>query len=757
MKNKFDISIIIPVYNAEEFIYETLNSIYTQKCNLQIEVILINDGSEDNSIACIKKFIKENHKENINYSIYNDGENLGQGARRNFGIDVSRGETILFLDSDDFLVKDALEIAYTRFKGNNENDFVIFEWAYYYPETQQTVYVNKERYSQKLALYRKTCELLLSCTTYFSVNKLYKREFLVQHDIRFGEGYIYEDFEFYVKCALRAWRVPVIPNILYKVRIHENSTTKTEHKGLKHRDSFLKAIEKSSLILHNEGTRDINSVYNVNKYFIYRALLYSEKRLPKSKRIRNDFIKKSMQIINQYSYNMHIPDKIIPLYYHAFQNKLIENLNVKEMKKVFKLHRTGKLNFYSHRVVRKKRKKKLLKQRIESNYYLEPLVYFSRRQVHKIRKNRTQKKENKLLSKDILSGTILMLGFDYKYLGNSKYLFDYLKTKYSPSTLKFVSFDKNIPDEYRVTPRSDEFFKLFYSSQYIIAESWIPLAFKKKTNQVWIQLWHGTPFKKMVFDSSESYMIRLNPNHKVRIKKDIERWDYLLSDSLIAKKIFNTSFDFPKDKILNYGYPRNEWLVKNAKNENLINELKIKNHIPRDKKVILYAPTWRDYNYKKAENKKDNNYIANLEMLLNNLGNDYVIINKSHSMDKQSLNTSVHSQILTVNSSIDSQELILLSDIIITDYSSIFLDAIHINKPFYFITKDLSKFNLTRGFYNEIYKDFSSLFARTEKELANKIKINGYSNVNIDSKYKNKLLDRSSELINEIIKNNKPL
>ena len=79
----------------------------------------------------------------------------------------------------------------------------------------------------------------------------------------------------------------------------------------------------------------------------------------------------------------------------------------------------------------------------------------------------------------------------------------------------------------------------------------------------------------MVFDSSESYMLRLNPNHKVRIKKDITRWDYLLSDSLIAKNIFNTSFDFPKDKILNFGYPRNEWLIKNHDNENLINKLKL--------------------------------------------------------------------------------------------------------------------------------------------------------------------------------------
>ncbi|MDT3982172.1 CDP-glycerol glycerophosphotransferase family protein, partial [Staphylococcus ureilyticus] len=146
-----------------------------------------------------------------------------------------------------------------------------------------------------------------------------------------------------------------------------------------------------------------------------------------------------------------------------------------------------------------------------------------------------------------------MLGFDYKYQGNSKYLFNYLKDKYNPTKLKFVTSDKRIPEDYRIEPRSKEFFNAFYTSKVIIAESWIPLAFKKKEGQVWLQLWHGTPFKKMLFDSNESHMLRLNPNHRIRMKKDIARWDYLLSDSELAKSIFNTSFDFNYNKILNYG------------------------------------------------------------------------------------------------------------------------------------------------------------------------------------------------------------
>ena len=122
----------------------------------------------------------------------------------------------------------------------------------------------------------------------------------------------------------------------------------------------------------------INILYTV-PYFILKHVYRNLKR------VKDDFIYKSMQIINQYSPNMHIPDKVIPLYYHAFHNKLVENLDVKEMKKVLNYIGQERLIFI-HIDLIEKQKKKHLKQKIENNYYLEPLVYFSRRQVHKVRK-----------------------------------------------------------------------------------------------------------------------------------------------------------------------------------------------------------------------------------------------------------------------------------------------------------------------------------------------------------------------------------
>ncbi|MEY9140796.1 bifunctional glycosyltransferase/CDP-glycerol:glycerophosphate glycerophosphotransferase [Mammaliicoccus lentus] len=744
------VSVIIPVYNAEEYIVETLESLNNQTFEGDFEVILINDGSEDNSVNLIKEFITNNERENIHYKLHDDGENKGQGSRRNLGIDMAAGETVMFLDSDDLLVDTALKIAFERLMGTKENDFVIFEWAYYYPETEESKYVNKERYSKLKALYRDKCEMLLSNSSFFTVNKMYKKTFLDNHKIRYDEGYIYEDVIFYVKSALRANRIPVISNILYKIRVHQKSTTKTNHNSLKHRDSFLFAIESASKEL-SKGYRDEFTPYHLNKYFIYRTLLYAEKRVPNNQKIKDEFIESSMYLINKYSPKIKVPKGVIPLYNYAFSKELVKNLDVKNMKKIYKLHKQNKINFYYSREIEKNLKRLALKNKIKNNYYLKPLLYNIRRKVHA---NRNKRKNNELkyyLNKPIIENTILMLGFDYQYKGNSKYLFDFLKEKYSSEQLKFASFDSNIPDEYRIVPNSKEFFNCFYTSNKIICESWVPAAFKKKVGQVWIQLWHGTPFKKMLFDSNESTMLSLNPNHKIKMKNDISRWDYLISDSKIAKEKFKSSFDIPDNKVKNVGYPRNEWLINNYNNQDLIKEIKIRNNIPLDKKIILYTPTWRDYNYKVSENKKDKKYIIEFRNLLNYLGNDYYIINKAHSMDVQpSWNMGI-SQVITVSNKVDIQELIIASDIIITDYSSIFFDAIHIKKPFYFLMKDYPKFNLARGVYLDMYNDILKLIAKNEVELAKKIKTNAFESFEIPNIYENENIKQASKSIGEII------
>ncbi|RIO05591.1 hypothetical protein BUZ95_09590 [Mammaliicoccus sciuri] len=140
--------------------------------------------------------------------------------------------------------------------------------------------------------------------------------------------------------------------------------------------------------------------------------------------------------------------------------------------------------------------------------------------------------------------------------------------------------------------------------------------------------------------------------------------------------------------------------------------------------------------------------------LLNHLGNDYCIINKAHSMDTQPSWNNGITQVFTVNDKVETQELLAISDVIISDYSSIYLDAIHINKPFYFLIKDYPKFNISRGVYLDMYNDILKLVAKDEVELAKKIKSNVFKDFNAPEKYLNDNIETANESIAQIISEN---
>ena len=103
------ISVIVPIYNVEEYLEKCLDSLVNQTLK-DIEIILINDGSPDNSEAIVKKYLKK-YKEKI---IYHKKENEGQGIARNYGIKLAKGEFISFVDSDDYIDLTMLEKLYNK-------------------------------------------------------------------------------------------------------------------------------------------------------------------------------------------------------------------------------------------------------------------------------------------------------------------------------------------------------------------------------------------------------------------------------------------------------------------------------------------------------------------------------------------------------------------------------------------------------------------------------------------------------------------
>src|SRR5690606_33724617 len=143
----------------------------------------------------------------------------------------------------------------------------------------------------------------------------------------------------------------------------------------------------------------------------------------------------------------------------------------------------------------------------------------------------------------------------------------------------------------------------------------------KPNDTTYIQTWHGTPLKKLAMDLDNTSLVWKNlPLYKQRFISESARWDYLISPNNYSTKIFRRAFDY-KNEIIESGYPRNDYLINNNTPENIA-RIKSKIGIPEDKKVILYAPTWRD------------SFSFDLPLSITNLkkslGDDYFIIVRLH-------------------------------------------------------------------------------------------------------------------------------
>src|SRR5699024_4322190 len=168
------------------------------------------------------------------------------------------------------------------------------------------------------------------------------------NQIYYGEGYIYEDYDFFVKRSLRDQRVPRISNILYKVRVHGNSITKTNSDTMEHYVSFKKAIS-ASYDLFSDGYRNVETPYHFTRYVIGRSLIYAEKRIPNKRNIRKKFLKEVLEIVYNYNKKMYIPYGLSAYNNLIFNSNLIPNGDVKRLLKIHKMYKKSKINYFNSR------------------------------------------------------------------------------------------------------------------------------------------------------------------------------------------------------------------------------------------------------------------------------------------------------------------------------------------------------------------------------------------------------------------------
>jgi len=219
------ISVIIPVYNAENFLNECLNSIINQTYE-NLEIICINDGSTDNSLNILKKFSKKDTRIKIFTT-----DNCGQGSARNLGLNNASGEYISFIDADDWIRLDTYEILYSKIY-QSDLDLLFFQMINFIDSTGEFIETDLYNYSSLIDNFERdvpfsSCNIgdLLFNIAVCPVSKLYKKSFLDKNNIRFPENIIFEDNIFFYDVFLKANLISYVDEQLYFRRRHANSIT----------------------------------------------------------------------------------------------------------------------------------------------------------------------------------------------------------------------------------------------------------------------------------------------------------------------------------------------------------------------------------------------------------------------------------------------------------------------------------------------------------------------------------------------------
>lgn len=310
------VTIIIPVYNVEKYLEECIDSVINQTYK-NIEVILINDGSTDNSLEICNDYSLKDTRIKVLHQ-----ENKGLSYTRNIGVKYAKGDYLLFLDSDDKLYNDSVLKKFTNIVKENESDLIYGSYTSFVDEEAKHLKIKKE--DKILDINNKNLESLsskevilklLETNNYVSsaTTKFYKLTTIKKNSIVFREGIYHEDEEWTLRILLNTKDIYIFDQKFYLRRYREDSimTSQEDEKLLKRiNDKF--TIVSSVLDYINSEVEEPEIRKSIVEYFssfiVSNLLLYTEIK-------NNTKSKQALKIIRD---NLHLMNNL-----NGFENKII--------------------------------------------------------------------------------------------------------------------------------------------------------------------------------------------------------------------------------------------------------------------------------------------------------------------------------------------------------------------------------------------------------------------------------------------------
>lgn len=695
------ISVIIPFSHYPHYLKECLESLKTSAFQ-DFETLLVVDKEHD----CIDDVIKE-------YSFVRviESQVHGCAACRNVGMQYAMGEYIYFLDADDYVLENTLgllavhahgeDIVYGAISNTWNNKANYLEKIANQEIDPEDLEEKQRLHEEKVDAYRlknpdESEHRLQSVYYLLRVKKgirsitalgiLFKTTFIRQNGFTFDENYrYYSDMTFLC---------PVLDRLTSQVRVEDAIYVKRKHNdpinypSLSQEESDDRFEERCKAV---ETTRSLIDENGIVRYYLDFKLIHFFTR-SMSKRLRRS---QDERWRNEY-FTMIIP------YIEKCRPDVLDELSRNNAKMVRALlnHDLKGVQKQVRWVLGKKKFKKMLKNK--NTAY--KLAYFHRYLKQPV-------KENVILFETFMAKN---------YSDSPKYIYEYIAQNHPEYECVWAINDgAKIPYGAKTVKRfSFQYAYYLAVSKYLVFNVRPPLWYRKREEQVFLETWHGTPLKRLVFDQEE--VTSASPKYKQQFYRQRKDWDFLVSANPFSTKTFRSCFLY-EGEMLEYGYPRNDILYWPNKDE-IAQQLKEKLGIPKDKKTILYAPTWRDdQHYGSGQYKFE--LALDLKLMKERLQDDYVVLLRTHHYISDHIDVSgLGDFVINLSSYDDISEIYLISDICITDYSSVFFDYANLKRPILFYTYDFDKYkNQLRGFYIDMNTEVPGPLLYTSEQVVQAI------------------------------------
>ncbi|MGN6608106.1 MAG: bifunctional glycosyltransferase/CDP-glycerol:glycerophosphate glycerophosphotransferase [Jatrophihabitans sp.] len=648
-------SVIVPVHNVRAYLRESLASVLGQSFG-DLELIAIDDASPDGSGEILDEVAATDDRMRVVHLEHN----VGLGPARNVGLDHARGRYLLFLDSDDTMTPGALAATKQRIDDTGEPDIVFFDYArtYWWGAVNRNVMAPViQRAKDDLFTIDKHPDLLKVLMVVW--NKAYRRDWVTERGLRFHPGY-YEDLPWTYPALLSASRIAVLDrvNVHYRQRRHGNILRSRNEKHFDVFDQYRRIFD------HIDAHPDLER---------WRGFMFD-------------------RMLAHYLSIMRAKNRLVRSQYHAWFERIVD------------AYRTLQPAGYSPPRGRAGAKLQAIRT---GNYPAFLAAHYAGSAVRRARSPETKERVRQAKRSVILGYyaaqrkqpidehlAVYSAQWSTAYTGNPRAIYEQAK-RFAPDVqgVWVVKRDERavIPDGVPVVLQGGfPYYRAMARAKYFFNDVNFDDDIVKRPGQVHVQTKHGTPLKKMGLELQDHPVGAAGMRFRALLQRS-DRWDYVISSNRHSSEVWERSF--PCDYVtLETGYPRNDRLVLATPAERA--ELRARFGIGDGVKAILYAPTFRDWSRKTFTPPVD------LAQLAEALGDGWTIFVRTHYLtegDASLARLTKRGLIRDATAEPDLEGLMIASDVLLTDYSSIQFDYANLDRPIVIYADDWAQYAELRG------------------------------------------------------------